>query len=554
MSEHATTGDAYKLAASLHAQGRAGEAEQAYRSVLLRQPDHGEALHGLGVLYMQTRRLEAAITTLRQAVTASGGAVTVRNNLGVALTAARRFAEAAAVYREALLLEPDCLPALVNLGKIASFLGDHAEAAHVLQQAVALAPERADLHALLAAALAADGKTEAALVHFERASALAPDNASVHGNRGTALSYLGRKAEAAEAFARAVALEPNNPAFRRAMLGIATVALGNPHLEALEKMVSRLDPSEAIAVPFALAKAYEDLGEPARAFAEWHKGNTAKHRASSYKLQTDLDRFQAIATTFTADFLVAHAGRGCANEVPVFVIGMPRSGTTLVEQILASHPQIFGAGEQGILPRFINAGRAGRDFPAQVSNLANVDWHALGAAYVEELTALAPQAARIIDKLPLNFQLVGLIRLALPGARFIHVKRDPLDTCFSCYSVLFDDDLDFSCDLEELGRYYNGYRRLMAHWRSVLPAGAMLEVQYENLVADLDAEAHRMVDYLGLPWDERCLAFHQSKRAVHTASALQVREPLYKNSVGRAAPYAPWLEPLRRVLAEGNES
>ncbi|MDR3528232.1 MAG: sulfotransferase, partial [Rhizomicrobium sp.] len=438
MTGDAPDRDACALASKLHAQGRAAEAEQAYHAVLRRQPDHYGALHGLGVLYMQTRRLEAAITTLRKAVAATEDSVTARNNLGVALSAAQRFVEAAEVYRDLLAREPDCLPALINLGKILSLLNNHSEAAPVLQQAVRLAPERADLHGLLAAALAATDHTEAALQHFERASVLAPDFALAHFNRGTALTYLGRKTEAAEAFARAVELEPDNPAFRRSMLGMDKITAGNPDLAALEKMASakRLDPSEAIAVPFALAKAYEDMSEAARAFAEWRKGNAAKRRVSRYNLQNDLDRFHAIAATFTAEFITAHADQGYTSEVPVFVIGMPRSGTTLVEQILASHPSVFGAGEQGILPRFINAGRAGRGFPAQVKNLEAAAWNALGADYVQALTALAPQARRIIDKLPLNFQLAGLIHLALPQARIIHIARDPLDTCFSCYSSL----------------------------------------------------------------------------------------------------------------------
>ena len=550
----APEGDAYIRAAALHAQGRVRDAETAYRATLAADPDHGEALHGLGVLYLQTGRVEAAIGTLHKAVAASGGAVTVRNNLGVALCTAKRFTEAAEVYREVLQVEPDSVPSLVNLGKILTFLGNHRDAARVLRHAVEVAPDRADVHGLLAMALAAGGDPQAALTHFDRTVELAPNFALAHFNRGTALTYLGRKAEAATAFARAVELEPGNPAYRRAMLGIEKVTASNVHLKALEEMAAATDTAEQIARHFALAKAYDDIGDYPRAFAEMSMGNAVKRRVSRYKLQYDLDRFRALATTFTAEFLAAHGGSGFATEVPIFVIGMPRSGTTLIEQILASHPDVYGAGEQDILPRFINTGRAGRDFPAAVKNLAAADWTALGNDYAQELGALAPNAARIVDKLPLNFQLVGLIRLALPGARIIHVMRDPLDTCFSCYSILFDDDLDFSCDLADLGRYYNGYRHLMDHWRAVLPPGAMLEVQYENLVTDPERETRRLIDYCGLAWNARCLKFYQTDRTVQTASALQVRQPLYNSSVGRAAPYAPWLEPLRRGLSNAVES
>ena len=341
------------------------------------------------------------------------------------------------------------------------------------------------------------------------------------------------------------------------MLDLGKVEADNVHLKALEAMTAAGhggDTIERIATHFALAKAYDDLGDYARAFDHMQRGNAAKRSRRHYDIEQDLSCFRAIAAAFSAEFLAVHAGAGLASETPVFVIGMPRSGTTLVEQLLASHPDVFGAGEQRMLPDFINTGRAGRDFPTNVTALGRAEWRALGADYVERLQALAPLAARITDKLPLNFQLVGLIRLALPNARIVHVTRDPLDTCLSCYSTLFEDDgLDFSCDLTDLGRYYRGYRSLMDHWQDVLSAGVILEVRYERLVDDLETEAHRLIDYCGLVWDERCLEFHKTDRPVETASLLQVRRPLYTTSVGRAARYAPWLEPLRRPLGDALE-
>jgi tetratricopeptide (TPR) repeat protein len=615
-------GPSYQAALALHMQGRAGEAEQAYRAVLESHPDHAEALHGLGVLHLQNRRADLAVDFLRRAVVASGGSPVIRNNLGVALCAAGRFAGAAEVYREAVRAEPDSVPPLLNLGKILNVLGAWPEAVAVLRHAVALAPADAQVHQQLGMALSETGHGDEALGHFEKAVALAPDRSDVHCdlgamllklkrpqqaaesyrraltitprspaalcglgetmgvlsqhdeavscfdraialapdfalahfNRGTALTYLGRKQDAAKAFVRAAELDPGSMAFRRALLGLEKVSTGNEHLKALEALAAgRRDPAENIALHFALAKAYDDIGDHSRAMTEWRQGNAAKRSLSRYDIENDLARFRAIAATFTAGFLSAQAASGETSDVPVFVIGMPRSGTTLVEQILASHPDVFGAGEQVILPDFINSGRAGRDFPASVGALGREEWRALGADYVERLRALAPQAARITDKLPLNFQLVGLIRIALPHARVVHVMRNPLDTCFSCYSVLLDDDLDFSCDLADLGRYYRGYRGLMDHWRTVLPPDAMLEIRYESLVADIETQARRLVDYCGLPWDARCLAFHETDRPVETASVLQVRRPLYDTSVGRAARYAAWLEPLRHALGDALE-
>ena len=608
----------YETATALHMQGRAGEAERAYEAFLKSHPDHGEALHGLGVLCLQSGRPEKAVAHLRRAVEVSGGSATIRNNLGVALCAARRFSEAAEVYREAIRLEPGSVSALANLGKILNHLCAFEEALEVLQRAAGLAPNDAQIRNQLAIALTGCGRPEEALPHFEqavvlapgqsdfhcdlgavllklkhpqqaadcyrralslapnspaalcglgeaagglglhekavpcfeRAVALAPDFALAHYNHGTALAYLGRKAEAKKAFARAVELEPGNHAFHSALIGLEKTAADSEHLKALEAQAAdadRLDKNDRIALHFTLAKAYDDTGDYARAFEQLQRGNAAKR--GRYDVQRDLARFRAIAQAFPAEFLAARAGQGAPAEAPVFIIGMPRSGTTLVEQILASHSVVFGAGEQPILPDFINAGRAGRDFPAAVDTLAEGEWRSLGEAYAKALRALSPQAARITDKLPLNFQLAGLIHITLPKARIIHVRRDPLDTCFSCYSILFDDDLDFAYNLEDLGRYYRGYQGLMEHWQTVLPAGAMLEVQYEKLVADLEPEARRLIDFCGLAWDERCLKFHETVRPVETASMHQVRQPLYRTSVGRAARYAPWLEPLQRALA-----
>jgi tetratricopeptide (TPR) repeat protein len=616
----------FQEALALHQAGHAIEAERTYLAVLQSDPGHREALHGLGVLCLQSGRPNAAIAYLQKAAAASGSTATIRNDLGVALCTAGRYAEAAEVYRELIRANPNDVSSHVNLGKLLNFTGAYPKALEVLKNAVRLAPDHAQAHNQLAMALAECRFPDEALAHFERAAAidpkrsdyfcdwgsillrlgrpqqaadcfrralalasgspaswcglgealggldrhaeaiscfehaiaLAPDFALAHYNRGTALAYLGRLAEAEKAFARAAELAPDNPAFRSAPIGLRKTAADNGNLKALEAMEASagdLDANEEAALHFTLAKAYDDAGDCARAFEQLRHGNAARRSRSGYDIRRDLDRFRAIAEAFTADIIAAGAGERLLSELPVFVIGMPRSGTTLVEQIIASHSDAFGAGEQGILPGLVNAGLAGRAFPAAIGALDREAWLKLGAAYAERLRALSPSAARITDKLPLNFQLAGLIRLALPGARIVHVVRDPLDTCFSCYSTLFEDgDLDFTCDLTDLGRYYRGYMGMMDHWRAVLPQGAMLEVRYEKLVENLEPEARRLIGYCGLDWNERCLKFHETVRPVQTASALQVRQPLYNTSVGRASRYAQWLEPLRLALAGGAEN
>jgi len=225
----------------------------------------------------------------------------------------------------------------------------------------------------------------------------------------------------------------------------------------------------------------------------------------------------------------------------------------LVEQILASHPMVFGAGELSeladIVARLGGAGRTFADFPENVRALSESDLRELGARYLERVGVLAPAAARITDKMPGNFRFAGLIHLILPHARIIHTRRDPVDTCLSCFSLLFSGDQPHTYDLGELGRYYRAYAALMEHWRSVLPPGVTLEVQYEEVVADFERQARRIVAHCGLEWDEACLEFHQTERPVRTASMVQVRQPVYKTSIGRWRPYKDRLAPLLAALA-----
>jgi Sulfotransferase family len=237
---------------------------------------------------------------------------------------------------------------------------------------------------------------------------------------------------------------------------------------------------------------------------------------------------------FNSDFMQARTGRGNSSSLPIFIIGMPRSGTTLIEQILASHPAVFGAGELETFSQMANA-----TFEPEPS--------VLGSRYVAELREHAPHASRIVDKMPTNFMLAGLIHLALPNATIIHAVRNPIDTCVSCFTTHFIEQ-PFTCDLAELGRYYRGYHTLMAHWRAVLPPQRFLEVRYEELIDDLETSARRMVTHCGLPWDMRCLDFHRTSRVIRTASASQVRKPIYRSSVGRWRQYEAHLGPLLAEL------
>jgi hypothetical protein len=281
------------------------------------------------------------------------------------------------------------------------------------------------------------------------------------------------------------------------------------------------------------------------------KANALKRTTVDYDEAATLNMFPHIKKVFDADLLRRTRGLGDPSTVPIFVLGMPRSGTTLVEQILASHPDVHGAGELPWLnemARNLRGADVNGYFPEVAKSWSATQLRDLGGQYVQYLRTKASVAGHVTDKMPMNFRFVGLIHMILPNARIVHTRRDAADTCLSCFTKNFAGAIDYTYDLGELGRYWRAYDDLMSHWRQVLPPGAMLEVQYEDLVADFDRQARHLVTYCGLEWDDRCLSFHHTQRPVRTASVNQVRQPIFASSIGRWRDYEPWLAPLLKEL------
>jgi hypothetical protein len=323
---------------------------------------------------------------------------------------------------------------------------------------------------------------------------------------------------------------------------------GDPHLtliEALARDMGSLSEEDQMHLHFALGKVYADLGQHERSFSHLIEGNALKRKQIVYDETAALAQLERMRELFTAEAMRKGRGFGDPSTVPVFIIGMPRSGTTLVEQILASHPKVYGAGE---LDNFEAAVANLRGSGGARSGLGGEELRWISTRYLERVRATAPAAERITDKMPANFRYVGLIHLALPNARIIHIRRDPIDTCLSCFSILFAHGQFFTYDLAELGRYYRAYAALMEHWREVLPLEQMLEVQYEELVANFEPLARRIVAYCGLDWEDACLEFHKTQRPIWTASVVQVRQRIYRSSVGRWRPHEGMLRPLSEAL------
>ena len=575
--------------AALAGLGSFAGAEVAYRRAIALNPSFVDAYNNLGIILCELGRLDEAESAFRFAIALKPDLPQSHSNLGIALKCRGRFEEAAAAHRKAIALDPEAPDLYCNLGDVLHCLGRLNDAEQILRHATSLQPRIADAFARLGNTLREQGRIVEAEAACRDALALDPNHAAAYSNLGNTLADQDRLTEAEAAYRRAITLKPrfgeahNNLGAILKQLGrieearrVTQEALrlpppdalrylnlselrqftpGDPYLADMEEYardVASLPVKQQIELHFALAKAYDDVGRYADSFRHLQIGNTLKRQQIPYDEAATVALFERIRTVFTPELMGSFGNSGEPSPVPVFIVGMPRSGTTLIEQIMASHPQAFGAGE---LPNFCQAVTAifsaadlPPPFPEALLTESGEDLRRLGARYLAEIVPLAPTAARIVNKMPSNFLFAGLIHLALPNARIIHAVRDPLDTCMSGFSKLFANGQYFTYDLAELGRYYHHYDAMMQHWRSVLPPGRILDVRYEDLVVDLAGQARRIVQHCGLEWDSSCLDFHATERPVRTASATQVRRPIYRSAIGRAQPYAGYLEPLLTAL------
>jgi tetratricopeptide (TPR) repeat protein len=478
--------------------------------------------------------------------------------LGTALQAQGRYDEAAARFREAICLDPNGAEAHFHLGNHLRARGQWSEAAGCYQQVIRLLPGFPLAHYNLGTAFVANRQPVQAMDCFRRALRLEPTLAPAHAALGDLLLEKGNREDAISHFREALR---HDPACVPALVSVTwhgLYPLSKPQRNRMMALLAdpHLQPYDGARLHFGLANEHDRAGAYDEAFAHFRQANTLRRRvlreagkvfdASWYHGWID----QIIATCDTAYFRRT-LGIGRATERPVFIVGMPRSGTSLIEQILASHPDVFGAGERQEIGQMV-AGLMSQAPGEEYPSLARQDGTMIGALadwYLQRIERLDKTAARVTDKTPNNFQFLGLIAALFPQARVIHCRRDPADVCFSCY---IQDFKEWTLDLEELASYYRDYERLMSHWQSVLPL-ALLEVAYEDMVDDPESVSRRLISFCGLNWDERCLAYDQNPRAVRTASILQVRRPVYKTSVGRWRRYAAHLRPLLEGLGRPME-
>ncbi len=573
--------------AACRAAARAGDIPKALALALAaakQQPQSFEAHFLAGAQYHRLDRLTEAADAFAHAIRLNERVPDAHHNLGCTYLALGRIHDGAAALVRALELRPDYPEALDALGFAATQLGAHEEALALLERAVALhaapgavygrlghvllrlhryadalaqfttgierAPENAELFDGLGVALARLDRTDEAIAAHRRALALDPQLASAAANLGHMLVEAGDIDEALRWFDRAIALEPRNASFYLPLVTGGALPIAPAHVDAMKALGAAIDTlprAQQIDLHFALGNVYEREGAYDDAFRHLAAGNALKRADLRYDEPAALAYVRSVEAAFGNPIMESLRGCGDPSEQPIFIVGMPRSGSTLVEQLLAAHPVVAAAGEIDVLGPIVRelwpTMQAGSidELRAQVRTI--------GERYLREVARSAGTHARLTDKTLEYVQLVPLIHVTLPNARIIHIQRDDLDTCFSCFATSFADaKVPFAYDLRELGTYYRAYRGMMERWRPFVPADRMLEVRYEALVADYEAHARRIVAFCGLPWDPACLAFHTARRPVRTASTLQVRQPLYRTALGRAQPFLAHLGPLIDAL------
>ena len=581
-----------RQALARHQAGDLETAKAMYRQILAVEPRNADAHHLLGCAYRSERQFGEAIDSIGTAISINPLMPSFYNNLGTCYSARIERVAAELCFRKALDLDPDYADAWSNFGLMLTGAMRYHEARAVLEQGRAAAPQHEGIqcnlgqvyyelamprealatyeHAAaqfphsgialigMAGCLNKLGRNTEALAAVERLLALGPKHeAEALQLKGRVLEVLGRLDEACAAFDAAIAALPDEVGLMHARATIKKVKADEPffaHLLQFEKRAGEVRGAKRIQLHFALGKAYQDTGNIAAAAGNYAQGASMQLLTSDYDEREDIALFNIMHDKVNEEYLARLAAQGHPSDRPIFVLGMPRSGTTLVEQILASHPQVHAGGEMPFTSEVLD----GLDFPGgwrlghAVGGMpAGVSPRERAETYLQRVDAHTASAGHrhFTDKLPENYYNVGLITAMFPNARIIHCRRDPVDTCISCYNTLFATKHYWSYDFAALGRNYRRYWQLMQHWRTLLP-GRFLELRYEQVVDDIEGQAKRLLDWCGLPWDDRVLRFYETSRPVQTASVTQVRQPIYSSSVGKWKKWEPYIQPLLAEIGD----
>ena len=527
--------------------GQLDEAAKCYEKAIGIQPDYVEVHNNLGNILNELGQTEEALNSYKQALSINPYYADAQNNIGIIYQEIGQLDEAAKCYEKAIVINPKYAEAHNNLGISLYALGQNDGAINSYKQALSINPYYADAHYNLGISLYALGQNDGAINSYKQALSINPDYADAYCNIGIILQELGQSDEALNCYVHALAIQPDNAQFHRNLALMKRYKDGDTQLSHIQSLLSRkgLSQSERINFCFALAKAYEDLGDKGELFKVLNKGNQLRKEELGYAIESDLDKHAIYRKLFRSEVKKSSSYEPPAVR-PIFIVGMPRSGTTLVEQIISSHRGVFGAGELSTLDNLITP--IFDDYLIHKSIFSEKNFLSIRQEYLKNLSSLNISESIITDKMPTNFENIGFILNAFPEAKIVHLKRDAMAICWSIYLRYFpSESLGFPYNMEDLARFYNSYTEMMAFWHELFP-NQIYDISYESLTTNQEDETKKLLEYCELDWDEKCLKFHTNKRAVRTASSLQVKEKMYQGSSEAWIKYESYLKPLIKAL------
>lgn len=539
----------YNLGDALSDLGKTEEAVTNYGKALRLKPDYAEAHNNLGNALNDLGKIQQAIASFHEALRIKPNYAQAHYNLGNVLNGLGGYEEAIASYGRALQINPKYAQAHYNMGNALNDLGKPEEAIASYNLALQINPDYAQAYGNLGNALNDVGKPEDAIASINKALQIQPIYAEAHNNLGNSLNDLGRAEEAATSYEQALHLKPDFAEAHRNLSTIKSYHDGDPQLAQMRELIAQrnLSKEDRMHLSFALGKAYGDLGDYDSAFSYLLDGNRLRKEDLHYEISSSRTQFSNIKAVFSNNVPTSNVALKSENEKtrqPIFVLGMPRSGTTLVEQILASHSQVHGAGELGLLNLSIDA----------------IDWNSaqitpeqsdlVRTSYLSGLSEIVASEPYITDKMPSNFRWIGFIVAAIPNAKIVHVKRDARATCWSNFKLYFSRrGMGFSYDLQDVAEYYKMYVDLMEFWHHKLP-GCIYDLTYETLTENQESETRRLLEFVDLEWEDQCVEFYRTKRVVRTASVTQVRQEMYQGSSEEWRKYEKHLEPMIELLRD----
>ena len=539
-------------AISFHQAGELDLASQIYHAIIAADSRNADAHHLLGVITNQLGDNKTAINLINRAIDLNPAQSSFYNNLGKILKEEGQLDQAIAACQQSVKIDPQNGDAYYNLGLALQDQGRLDQAIQAYQAAVEINPRDVIAYNNLGNILREQERPEEAIQAYHLAIGIDEGYTEAYYNLGNLLRELGRLREAIQVYHNILLIDPDNVGTYFMLAKTKQHVDYDDKIQAMENLLEDSDTNDEkkTHLNFALGKAYEDLQMYDKAFEFFLDGNRIKRSTLEYNISEDQTLSKKLVTTFDDQLFNRCTRYGFDDDTPIFILGMPRSGTSLVEQILSSHGNVYGAGELHDLTSVLfesNPKLEYDTFPDHIMELSSHDFSQFGASYVGRLRQRFNHVRYITNKMPSNFLYIGMIKLILPQAKIIHCQRHPLDTCLSCFKTCFTSGQSFSYQLTELGRYYGVYEELMSHWSQVLP-DYILHFQYEDLIADQENQIRRLLDFCCLEWDASCLSFHQNNRLVKTASATQVRRPLYSSSVGLWKKYENQLQPLISIL------